>query len=356
MNPKKRGTVSFAEVYEETQHLGNGAFGRVFKARKRVPLLHETPEVAVKEIFLSQKDKRIRQHQEREVDMLELLQPHVHVMELIDVFMEGTDRIYMIMELMQHDLGGIMDSKYALWLSPAQWKCYALQLAKGLEHMHSRGIMHRDLKPENILLTKEGVLKICDLGAACHERQPDAADPAKLTNPVTTRWYRPPEQLLGSRRYDSSTDVWSYGCILAEMLELQPLFPGDTELPHPMYPERDQLFLIWDLCGTPRENGWDPSALCHWKAVRPDTERVRQVYLGLGRNNKKLERHRFFTEAALNLLDQMLLQLDPAKRGRMTAVLQHPYFTVEEPAPLLVEQLLKFPPDASYFKKHTRRK
>ena len=106
-------------------------------------------------------------------------------------------------------------------------KCYMQQLLEGLAHCHSRGILHRDIKGSNLLIDNNGILKIADFGLATlfnpYQKQP-------LTSRVVTLWYRPPELLLGATEYGVAVDLWSSGCILAELLAGKPIMPGRTEV------------------------------------------------------------------------------------------------------------------------------
>jgi serine/threonine protein kinase len=108
-----------------------------------------------------------------------------------------------------------------------QVKCYLQQLLRGLEHCHTRGVLHRDIKGSNLLLDNGGVLKIADFGLATFYH-PDQKQP--LTSRVVTLWYRPPELLLGATEYAAAVDLWSTGCILAELLAGKPIIPGRTEV------------------------------------------------------------------------------------------------------------------------------
>lgn len=112
-----------------------------------------------------------------------------------------------------------------------QIKCYMQQILRGLEHCHSRGVLHRDIKGSNLLVDNKGVLKIADFGLASFF---NPAQKRPLTSRVVTLWYRPPELLLGATSYGVAVDLWSTGCILAELYAGKPIMPGRTEVccPH----------------------------------------------------------------------------------------------------------------------------
>ena len=111
----------------------------------------------------------------------------------------------------------------SLW----QVKCFMKQLLSGLEHCHNHGVLHRDIKGSNLLINNEGILKIADFGLATFF-DPDRRQP--MTSRVVTLWYRPPELLLGATYYGVGVDLWSAGCILAELLAGKPIMPGRTEV------------------------------------------------------------------------------------------------------------------------------
>jgi serine/threonine protein kinase len=128
----------------------------------------------------------------------------------------------------------------------------AKEISKGLTWCHSLGIVHRDIKPGNILVSREGRVKICDFGLARRE-MPEVilvkdGDTRLFTSEVCTRWYKPIEVLLGARSHSTSLDIWSFGCVVAEMCLLSPLFPGWSDL--------EQLFHIFSLKGCPSELDW----------------------------------------------------------------------------------------------------
>ncbi len=177
------------------------------------------------------------------------------------------------------------------------------QLVLGIAHCHSRRIIHRDLKPQNLLIDQQGTLKIADFGLARAFGVPLRA----YTHEVVTLWYRAPEVLLGSKNYSTSLDIWSIGCIFAEMCMLQPLVPGDSEI--------DELFRIFRITGTPTEETWPGvTELPDWKGTFPNWKRQ-----DLSTVVTKL------CPDGLDLLDKMLT-LDPCQRISAKRALNHPYF------------------------------
>lgn len=118
------------------------------------------------------------------------------------------------------------------------------QILKGIAFCHLNKVLHRDLKPQNILINTNGQLKLADFGLA----RSSAIPVSNVSNDVVTLWYRAPDVLLGSRAYSTSIDIWSAGCIMAEMYARRPLFPGTTN--------EDQLVRIFRIMGTPSESTW----------------------------------------------------------------------------------------------------
>ncbi|MBA0685191.1 hypothetical protein Goari_026728, partial [Gossypium aridum] len=131
--------------------------------------------------------------------------------------------LYLVFDYMEHDLAGLTASPGVKFTEP-QVKCFMKQLLSGLEHCHKQGVLHRDIKCSNLLINNEGILKIADFGLAAfyEQKQP-------LTNRVITLWYRPPELLLGTTYYGVGVDLWSAGCILAELFYGKPIVPARTE-------------------------------------------------------------------------------------------------------------------------------
>jgi serine/threonine protein kinase len=149
----------------------------------------------------------------------------------------------MAMEVMDCDLHRVIQSKQAL--SEKHHKCFIKQILEGIKAMHSIGVFHRDLKPGNILVSKDCQLRITDFGLARFMDDKTRLGNNQL-NPMTeyvvTRWYRPPELLLSPNRpYSEAIDLWSIGCILAELIRRKPLFPGKSHA--------NQVSLIFEVMG-----------------------------------------------------------------------------------------------------------
>lgn len=140
-----------------------------------------------------------------------------YVIELKEAFRKK-GRIYLVCEYVEKNLLEILDQGP---VSSQQARHYVYLMLKGIAYMHSVNVIHRDIKPENVLVSKQGAVKICDLGFA-------RTIPSNrvMTDYVATRWYRPPELLIGREDYDCSIDIWSVGCVMAELIDGNPLFPG----------------------------------------------------------------------------------------------------------------------------------
>jgi len=177
-------------------------------------------------------------------------------------------------------------------------------LLKGIQYLHDNKVLHRDLKPANILISDQGILKIADFGLS----RSFAINTKNYINEVVTLYYRSPDVLLGNRNYLTSIDIWSIGCIFAEMAIGKPLFYANQEI--------DQLKRIFRILGTPSESNW-PEAfkLQDWN---PDKFEVYQPQ-SLSKYITKLDNN------GLDLLGKMLM-MNPERRISLTGALNHPYF------------------------------
>jgi mitogen-activated protein kinase 1/2 len=135
--------------------------------------------------------------------------------------------LYIVSDYMDSDLGKLIKSDQSLSDDHIQFLLY--QILRGLKYVHSCGILHRDLKPRNLLVNKNCDLKICDFGLSRANITSMVTPETLLTDYITTRWYRPPEVILSCKNYSGAIDVWSVGCILAEMMQRKPLFPATNE-------------------------------------------------------------------------------------------------------------------------------
>jgi serine/threonine protein kinase len=232
---------------------------------------------------------------------------HDNVAPLRDVLTTGDD-VYLVYELMDTDLHRICRSPQAL--SDEHISFFLYQALRGLKYVHSAGVMHRDLKPSNLLVNANCDLKLCDFGLAraCVAPEASSARALRLTEYVVTRWYRAPELLLSCPSYSQSVDVWSAGCILAELLGRRPLFPGRDYI--------QQLNLQLRVLGTPREEDLAHVTNVHARRyVRSMPDMPPVALQALFPKSNPL---------ALDLLAKMLVFV-PSKRLTVKQALEHPY-------------------------------
>ncbi len=287
--------------------VGSGTYGKVFKAVH----VYTKCLVALKKIRMEGERDGFPVTAVREIKLLQSLK-HVNIVNLQEVMVEKND-CFMVFEYLSHDLTGLLNHP-TFKLEPAHKKHLAKQLFEGLDYLHRRGVLHRDIKAANILVSSDGQLKLADFGLArfyAKRRQLD------YTNRVITIWYRSPELLLGETQYGPAVDIWSAACVLVEIFTRHAIFPGDGG-------EISQLEKIYAILGTPNKVEWPGLVDMAWFELLRPTARRANVFA-----EKYKER---VTPAAFELLEAMF-QYDPAKRPSASDVLEHPYFTVEEPKP-----------------------
>ncbi|CAJ1927048.1 unnamed protein product [Sphenostylis stenocarpa] len=303
-----------ADSFEKLDQIGQGAYSSVHKARD----LETGKIVALKKVRFSSADVESVRFMAREIYILRQLD-HPNVMKLEGLVTSRTSTsLYLVFEYMEHDLAGL-STFHGLKLTEPQ------QLLRGLEHCHSRGVLHRDIKGSNLLIDDKGNLKIGDFGLAT-VYDPEKKQP--LTSRVVTLWYRAPELLLGATDYGAAIDLWSVGCILAEMLVGKPIMPGRTEV--------EQTHKIFKLCGSPSEDYWRGTKFPHATSFKPQQPYNRQVS----------ETFKKFSSSALALVDR-LLSLEPENRGSATSALQSEFFTTN-PLPCDPSSLPKFSPSKEF--------
>ncbi|XP_029057637.1 cyclin-dependent kinase 20 isoform X2 [Monodon monoceros] len=227
------------EQYCILGRIGEGAHGIVFKA-KHV----ETGEiVALKKVALRRLEDGIPSQALREIKALQEIEDSQYVVQLKAVFPHGAGFV-LAFEFMLSDLAEVVRHAQRP-LAQAQVKSYLQMLLKGVAFCHANNIVHRDLKPANLLISASGHLKIADFGLA-RVFSPDGS--RLYTHQVATRWYRAPELLYGARQYDQGVDLWAVGCILGELLNGSPLFPGENDI--------EQLCCVLRILGTPSPQVW----------------------------------------------------------------------------------------------------
>jgi len=227
--------------YAKLEKVGEGTYGVVYKAKD----LTTGNVVALKKIRLEAEDEGVPSTAIREISLLKELD-NDNIVRLLNI-VHADNKLYLVFEFLDVDLKRYMDhvTKRREVLSPPLVRQFTRQLLQGLHYCHAHRILHRDLKPQNLLIDANGNLKLADFGLARAFGIPLRT----LTHEVVTLWYRAPEVLLGSRHYSTAIDMWSVGCIMAEMVMSGiPLFPGDSEI--------DQIFKIFNILGTPNETTW----------------------------------------------------------------------------------------------------
>ncbi|XP_024525747.1 extracellular signal-regulated kinase 2 isoform X2 [Selaginella moellendorffii] len=315
--------------YHVCQKLGKGAYGIVWKAFDR----KTNDVVALKKIFDAFQNSTDAQRTFREVMFLQEINDHENVIKLTNVLKAENDRdLYLVFEYMETDLHAVIRANI---LEDVHKQYIMYQLFKSLKYLHSAGLLHRDIKPSNLLLDSDCRCKLADFGLARSVAQlkDDMGQAQVLTDYVATRWYRAPEILLGSTNYTFGVDMWSSGCILGELLNGKPVFPGASTM--------NQIEKVLDLIGKPASE---------------DIAAFESPFAAAMIENMAITGPRSFRKAfpsatpeAADLL-RKLLHFNPQKRLTAEQALQHPYVAQfhnprEEPS---CNRLIRIPIDDNH--------
>ncbi|KAL6507357.1 hypothetical protein OROGR_023552 [Orobanche gracilis] len=288
-----------SDKFKRLEKIGQGTYSDVYRARD----VETGKTVALKKVRFDNFQPESVRFMAREILILRKLD-HPNIMKLEGIITSRVScYVYLVFKYMEHDLAGLLscpDIKF----TESQIKCYMRQLLSGIEHCHTRGILHRDIKTSNILINNQGILKIADFGLANFMR-PKNKQP--LTSRVVTLWYRPPELLLGSTDYGEAVDLWSVGCVFAEIFLGKPLFKGRTEV--------EQLHKIFKLCGSPPDDYWRVSKLPLANMFKPQ-----QPY-----GSTLHDRCKEFPKSAVSLIETFL-SIEPYRRGTACSALDSKYF------------------------------
>mmetsp|Transcript_24576 Transcript_24576/g.48849 ORF Transcript_24576/g.48849 Transcript_24576/m.48849 type:complete len:293 (-) Transcript_24576:68-946(-) len=286
------------ERYQKMEKVGEGTYGVVYKAKDRVT----NEVVALKKIRLEAEDEGIPSTAIREISLLKELQ-HPNIVRLYDV-VHTERKLTLVFEFLDQDLKKYLDICDG-GLGLPILKSFLFQLLTGVSYCHHHRVLHRDLKPPNLLINREGQLKLADFGLARAFGIPVRS----YTHEVVTLWYRAPDVLLGSRKYSTPVDVWSIGCIFAEMANGRPLVTGTSE--------GDQLDRIFRLLGTPTLAAYPgladlPDYAPSLAQYPPPSGGMAALVPTLGPDG-------------VDLFEKMM-QFDPARRITAQAALSHEFF------------------------------
>lgn len=314
--------VSFnvSEQYDIQDVVGEGAYGVVCSAlhkpsgqkvaiKKILPFEHSESFSMFVQGLAKEKSGMFCLRTLREMKLLRYFN-HENIISILDIqkprTYESFSEVYLIQELMETDMHRVIRTQD---LSDDHCQYFIYQTLRALKAMHSANVLHRDLKPSNLLLNANCDLKVCDFGLA-RSAASSEDNQGFMTEYVATRWYRAPEIMLTFKEYTKAIDVWSVGCILAEMLNSKPLFPGKDY--------HHQLTLILDVLGTPTMEDY------YGIKSRRAREYIRSLPFKKKIPWKNIIVKEGVSDLALDLLEQ-LLAFNPAKRITVEQALKHPY-------------------------------
>lgn len=301
--------------FRSIRSIGEGTFGIVYLALD----VKENKYVALKKGRVRKSRDGIDYNTLQELRQLSELN-HPNILKILGVF-PGGNSFYIAEEFLPISVAALINPANKVILKNEDIKCIMKMLLEGVNYLHENYILHRDLKPDNLLLSENGILKLIDFGLSCDY----PSDFGEMISQVVTQWYKAPELCFGATHYGPAIDIWSVGCIFAEMFLTRPLLPGENDF--------QELQLIANLFGPVVWPGCDK--LRGFCEVRPQgtPPSLTQLFPAL----------RSFPDA-IDLLAK-LFTLDPAKRITAADALRHPYFqsppAPTNPSALPIAQLLK---------------
>ncbi|TCD66381.1 hypothetical protein EIP91_001430 [Steccherinum ochraceum] len=307
--------------YERLNSIEEGSYGVVFRARDK-----ETGAiVALKKLKLEEEKHGFPITALREINAL-MVCKHENVVGIREVVVGDTlTQVFIVMDFIEHDLKTLLTVMPQPFLQ-SEVKTLMLQLLSAVDYCHERWILHRDLKTSNLLMNNRGTIKVADFGLA--RRYGDPIGVGGLTQLVVTLWYRAPEILLGATTYSTAVDMWSVGCIFAELLLKEPLFQAKGEI--------DLLSMIFKLLGPPTSSTW------------PDYTQLplaKSISLPASYGSQLRQKFPYITAAGVDLLSQFLTY-DPEMRITAEEAMKHPYFS-ESPLPKHPDLFGSFPSAAA---------
>ncbi|KAG8568883.1 hypothetical protein GDO81_014194 [Engystomops pustulosus] len=295
------------EEFQCLNRIEEGTYGVVYRAKDK-----KTDEiVALKRLKMEKEKEGFPITSLREINTI-LKAQHDNIVRVREIVVgSNMDKIYIVMNYVEHDLKSLMETMKQPFL-PGEVKTLMIQLLRGVRHLHDNWILHRDLKTSNLLLSHAGILKVGDFGLAR-----EYGSPLKPYTPiVVTLWYRAPELLLGAKEYSTAIDMWSVGCIFGELLTQKPLFPGKSEI--------DQINKIFKDLGTPSEKIWP--GYNELPAVK------KMTFSEYPYNNLRKRFGALLSDQGFDLMNKFLTYC-PAKRITAEDALKHEYFC-ETPLPI----------------------